>query len=616
MLCMISIPLVFMYGGAELVSQPDGTVSAVVAGNEITVPEVQDEFTRQMASLTESLGEEVADSIPKEIVYTRSREFLVQQQIDRKALDALLLSRGAVGKMISEDAGFQRDGRFSRELYEEFLESIRASGQSPENVIDSIAWSLIYQQGIRAYQIGAQLPNQLTRPLTSLIAQQRSFSWFYLRPEELAGGFQPQAQAVEDWYNNHRDALVQPERRSIHYIDLSVSALRGTIEVTEADLRMLYEEQLSSASDAVEVRAEAIVLLESESRDTEATAALGQEIQARLAAGESFAELAEQYSDDPDSAAEGGDFGWSNETVYPDEFIEALAGVEDGDSVLLTLPGALAILRLAERKMLEQAGFEELRDELMDSRLQTEAQRKYVRLVAKMEDLSYQYTELTHVAGELGLPVLTSNFFTRSAGSGIANSEKIREQAFDLEDNEMGEPVEFNQDRTVLVSLFEQTEERTLGLDEARSQVTAALRREHSEAALKLALRRAKQWLVEEQRRFTEVAERLKVSWNRATANAEGLQDVPPEVVSLAFELPAPDAQGDISFASRQLPDGSTVVLSLDQLVRPDNLSPVQQSTLEDQLHEQYFDATLYMRSKLLEQQLDVERLADASYDI
>lgn len=51
----------------------------------------------------------------------------------------------------------------------------------------------------------------------------------------------------------------------------------------------------------------------------------------RILAGESFAELARKHSDDPGSAAQGGDLGWAVPGTYTPEFEEALERLEPGE---------------------------------------------------------------------------------------------------------------------------------------------------------------------------------------------------------------------------------------------------------------------------------------------
>ena len=55
-------------------------------------------------------------------------------------------------------------------------------------------------------------------------------------------------------------------------------------------------------------------------RPDEASEKLIEEIKERIEAGESFATLASEYSDDPGSKQEGGRLDWAGEGVYDDEF--------------------------------------------------------------------------------------------------------------------------------------------------------------------------------------------------------------------------------------------------------------------------------------------------------
>jgi peptidyl-prolyl cis-trans isomerase SurA len=68
----------------------------------------------------------------------------------------------------------------------------------------------------------------------------------------------------------------------------------------------------------------------SQIRSEAETEALINDIHARLEAGEDFAELAREYSEDPGSALAGGDLGWTGGNEFVEEFREMLAATGDG----------------------------------------------------------------------------------------------------------------------------------------------------------------------------------------------------------------------------------------------------------------------------------------------
>ena len=60
------------------------------------------------------------------------------------------------------------------------------------------------------------------------------------------------------------------------------------------------------------------------------TRALAEDLHRRIGAGEDFAELAKEHSDDPGSALAGGDLGWSDGSDFVPEFREVMAALETG----------------------------------------------------------------------------------------------------------------------------------------------------------------------------------------------------------------------------------------------------------------------------------------------
>lgn len=73
-----------------------------------------------------------------------------------------------------------------------------------------------------------------------------------------------------------------------------------------------------------------ILVMPSEIRTPQQTEALIRDIYARLQAGEDFAELAVEYSEDPGSALAGGDLGWTSGTEFVPAFRAAMAATPTG----------------------------------------------------------------------------------------------------------------------------------------------------------------------------------------------------------------------------------------------------------------------------------------------
>ena len=73
-----------------------------------------------------------------------------------------------------------------------------------------------------------------------------------------------------------------------------------------------------------------ILIKPTEVLSEQAAEALAGELKGRIEAGEAFADLARQYSDDIGSAAEGGELGWTNPGQMVPEFEATMAGAQQG----------------------------------------------------------------------------------------------------------------------------------------------------------------------------------------------------------------------------------------------------------------------------------------------
>ncbi|MCM3667383.1 peptidylprolyl isomerase [Mesobacillus maritimus] len=120
------------------------------------------------------------------------------------------------------------------------------------------------------------------------------------------------------------------------------------VKVTEDEVKKKYEEYKP------EIRASHILV---EDEDT------AKEVKAKVDAGEDFAKLAEEYSTDPGSAANGGDLDFFGQGQMVPEFEEAAYALDVNEvSEPVQSQHGWHIIKVTEKK--EKESFEKMRDEL------------------------------------------------------------------------------------------------------------------------------------------------------------------------------------------------------------------------------------------------------------
>jgi foldase protein PrsA len=140
---------------------------------------------------------------------------------------------------------------------------------------------------------------------------------------------------------------------------LTVKAATKDVEVTDEKLKAYYEENKATFTD---VKARHILVEE------EATA---KEVKQKLSEGTDFAKLAEEYSQDPGSAANGGDLGQIQPGQMVPEFEEAAFSLKKGEvSEPVQSQYGFHIIEVTERT---EKSFDEAKDDVKDRYLQENA---------------------------------------------------------------------------------------------------------------------------------------------------------------------------------------------------------------------------------------------------
>ncbi len=301
--------------------------------------------------------------------------------------------------------------------------------------------------------------------------------------------------------------------------------------------------------------------------NADAALATATEVRERLNQGDVFEDLAREYSQDPVSAAEGGDLGWATPGDYPEAFEEALLALEPGEiSTPVRTEFGVHLIRLDELRRGARQEFEDVRDDLFDELRTQAAADEFYAVAERLDDLALENPgNLTAVASELGRELRSIDNFTRIGGDPLGYDPEIVNAAFSLavlEDGENSPLIELADERAVVVSVAEHRPSATLPFEAARERVEAALRIDRGAD-----LARARGEAVLERLRagesFADVADEFSFAPPEAVTLTRAARDVTPELLAAMYRAPQPP-EGEPEYHGQALAGGGYAVFRLD----------------------------------------------------
>ena len=475
---LISIPFA-LWGVNSYLGGGEIAPAATVNGEEITARELDQAYVVYRQRLTRLFGGAIPASFgTEEILRQQVREQLIDEYAVRQYIEdhRYRIGDDELNRLIRDQQEFQRDGQFDSSLYQAQLRSLGMSPLGYEENLRSSGAIRQFQQGLQATAFTVPATRQ---KFNSLRNQTRKLRTLAYRVD--AAGIEIGEDEIERHYLSQPQRYMTPEQVKIDYIELSLDNIKQGIDVPEQDVFARYESN-RAAYTAPETRTASHILIKSDSdeQDQQALEKIT-EIRNRILAGESFADLAREYSEDPGSAADGGNLGEIETGVMVPSFESALFAlqVDELSEPVKTRFG----WHLIKLHAIEGGGirpFEELRDQL-ENEIRTElAESQIYDLVEGVANLAYEQPDSQLPAVEqLGVRLRTSDWFSRDSGQGIAAEPQIRQQAFADEVLQQGlnsEGIELGNERIVFLRVNEHRPAQQQALEDVRDRVIEDLR--------------------------------------------------------------------------------------------------------------------------------------------
>ncbi|MQT40086.1 MULTISPECIES: SurA N-terminal domain-containing protein [unclassified Pseudomonas] len=536
--------------------------AAKVNGEEITQVELSQAVDMQRRQLMQQLGKDFDPALLDEKML---HDAALKGLIDRKLLlqganqAKFSFSEAALDQVILQTPEFQDNGQFSPERFDQV---IRQLGYGRLQFREMLGQEMLIGQ-LRAGLAGSGfVTDEEVNAFARLEKQTRDFATLNIKADPAA--VKVSDDEVKAYYDEHAKEFMTPDQVVIDYIELKKSAFFDQVAVKDDELQALYQKEIANLA---EQRRAAHILIEVNDKVSDAQAkAKIEDIQQRLAKGESFEALAKEFSQDPGSAANGGDLGFAGPGVYDPTFETAVYALKkDQVSEPVRTSFGYHLIKLLGVEAPEVPSFASLKDKLTRDLKTQQVERRFVDATKQLEDSAFEASDLAQPAQELNLTVHTSAPFGREGGEGIAANRAVVQAAFSTEVMDEGAnstALELDPETVVVLRVKEHRKPEQLPLEAVASSVHAHLVKEQAAAAAK-----AKAEGIIKDLRDGKLALNQPVagqSWKVDEAVTRGQDGIDPVVLQAVFRMPKPAAKDKPTFSTVSLADGTVVVLRLN----------------------------------------------------
>ena len=376
------------------------------------------------------------------------------------------------------------DGTVNREL-------LAMQGLSSELFAKQLRQELAMQQVLSGVTQTALAPAAMARISLDAMLERREVQLQRFDPAAYRAQVNPTDADIDAFYKTNEALFRAPEQATIEYVVLDLATLGAGVVVPEEDLRKYYTENASRYTAAEErrashilIKAEAGMPAADRQKARERAAALLAQVRKAPA---SFAELARKNSDDPGSAAKGGDLEFFGRGAMVQAFDNAVFAMKAGEiSNLVETDFGFHIITLIEVRGGAKKPYEAVRAEIEAEVRKSLAQKKYVEVAEQFTNTVFEQSDsLQPVIDKLKLTKLSAAVQRTPlpGASGPLASPKLLEAVFGndaVRNKRNTDAVEVGPSQLVSARVVQHTPARTLPLAEVKEAVRNGLIQQQS----------------------------------------------------------------------------------------------------------------------------------------
>lgn len=326
-----------------------------------------------------------------------------------------------IGEMPGIKALFGPDGKFDVERYDMMLAT---QNLTRDRFMADVRRSLLLKQVIDPIQGSAIVPKTLTRRLASLLRQEREVSESLIKESDFRAKVKLAADAAQKYYDAHPQEFQIPEQVQLEYVVLDNAALTSQISLPAGAVEEFYKQNKTRYEVPEQRRASHILIAaakDASQADRDKAKAKAEDILKRVKANPAdFAKLAKENSDDPGSAANGGDLDYLGKGATVPQFEKALFELKENQiSDVVQSDFGYHIIRLTAIKPAVEKPLEAVRSDIESEIRKQLVGKKYAESAETFSNTVYEQPDsLKPAADKFGLKIQTASGVTRVPAQG------------------------------------------------------------------------------------------------------------------------------------------------------------------------------------------------------
>jgi len=580
-------------------------------------PVTQREFEQALQERQNALQRMVGSRVDPALLDSPELRFAVLDSIVRQRLllnqavrEGVLISDAQLQQVISEQPAFQDDGKFSHAHYEELL---KRQGMTPVTFENGLRRDLMLERMSEAYRTTAIVPNAVAERLLRINAQQREVSQSVLEPDRFVAQVKLEEGAAKQYYDTHQTEFQVVEQAQLEYLVLALDTIAAQTEVSADEVKQFYEQNLKQYAKSEERQASHILIAvdsKSSAEEKQAARAKAEELLKQVKQNPaSFADVAKKYSQDPGSAAKGGDLGFFPRGAMMKPFEDAVFQMKPAE---ITGPVESSygyhIIRLAAVK---GQGLDDMKKQVELDLKRQKTGKKFSELAEQFNNLVFEQGEsLKPAADALKLPIQNSGWVSRSGSENKQlNNPKLLQAVFAedaVKNKRNSEVIDVGNNTLVAARVVEYKPASVRAFEEVRAAINKRLTQQQ---AAQLAAKQGREMLA----KLKEGGAVSGLAWGAANlVSRENSQGYAGPVLAEVFKA---DASKLPAYAGLENAQGGFVLLKMTRVVDAEVVDVAKRKAASEELRKllgqeelNAYVASLKLKSDVKVQQDQLEK--------